>query len=172
MYFMINKNIKRFCSDVAKIENYEKAMNDTTQVWHCHHRLETHFSDGAPRPKNAQLFAKELIALNMYYHRPPEELIFLTEKEHLQLHFKGRISPAKGKRWILSKEAKQKISNSHKNKPLSEAHKRKLSLSHKGQIAWNRGLPLSEETKRKMSLSTKGRHRVYDNLEHTKYHYE
>ena len=47
---MINKNTKYFCNgDITQIENYELAMNDKTQTWHCHHRLETHDSDGQKR---------------------------------------------------------------------------------------------------------------------------
>ena len=60
---MINiRNTKRYCSDYRKIENYEKAIDDTTKVWQCHHRLETHFSDGTERPKDAQISMNELKA--------------------------------------------------------------------------------------------------------------
>lgn len=79
-----------FCRVPKLIENYDLAISDTTQTWVCHHRLETHFSDGTPRPKNAQLSREELIALGMYYNRPSEELIFLTEKEHQNAHHKGK----------------------------------------------------------------------------------
>lgn len=75
-----------FCTEPEKIENYDKAMADTTQVWHCHHRLETHFSDGTERPEKAIIKSDELIALGMYFNRPAEELIFLTVSEHHQLH--------------------------------------------------------------------------------------
>ena len=39
---MINENkAKRFCrEDISLIENYDKAINDATGVWHCHHRRE------------------------------------------------------------------------------------------------------------------------------------
>lgn len=52
--------------------------------------METHFSDGTPRPKDAQLSKEELIALDMYWCRPAEELIFLATKEHYCLHKKGK----------------------------------------------------------------------------------
>lgn len=29
------------CEDASKIENYDKAVADTTQIWICHHRSET-----------------------------------------------------------------------------------------------------------------------------------
>lgn len=39
---MIDKRrAKSYCKeDVTKIENYDKAVNDKTQTWHCHHRDE------------------------------------------------------------------------------------------------------------------------------------
>jgi hypothetical protein len=46
-----------------------------------------------------------------------------------------------------------KAAQSRRGKPLSEEHKRSLSLSKKGRA---RG-PLSEETKAKLSMATKGR---------------
>lgn len=71
-----------------------------------------------------------------------------------------------------SEEAKQKISEGHKDIKLSAEHKQKLSEGHKGK-------KLSEEAKQKISESMKGRqpastgkHRVYDDLEHKKYHFE
>lgn len=54
-----------------------------------------------------------------------------------------------------TKETKYKIGVVHKDKPLSEEHKRKLSNSHLGQSR-----PCSEETKRKMSASNKGQRRT------------
>lgn len=89
-HFRIKKNGKPnsicFCRKPEYIENYDKAIADTTQVWECHHRLETHFSDGTERPKNAQLSQAELVALDIYFDRPPEEFIFLTKVEHRKLH--------------------------------------------------------------------------------------
>lgn len=39
---MINERLaKAYCrDDIYKIENYDKAIADTTQTWICHHRLE------------------------------------------------------------------------------------------------------------------------------------
>lgn len=111
---MIGKcNPTYFCNgDITKIENYDKAIADQTQVWEIHHRLETHFSDGTPRPIDAYLTKAELKALDMYYHRPPEEFIFLTKAGHRSLHHKGRVSPTKGMHQTES--AKQKISEKMK----------------------------------------------------------
>ena len=85
---MICKHIKLLCKTPELIENYNEAINDTTQMWDCHHRLETHFSDGTKRNEDDFLSGKELQDQNLYFHRPPEELIFLTKSEHRTLHNK------------------------------------------------------------------------------------
>lgn len=180
---MISKNSRSWdsksknclCSEPSKIENYDKAIADTTQVWVCHHRLETHTSDGERRL--VDLTPLELEALDMYYHRPPEELIFLTREDHQSLHGRDRNQKAsnanKGKHH--SEETKQKISNANKGrtspkkgKPLSNETKCKLSIAKKGKLLSNetkrkmsiarKGKPKSEETKRKMSNAKKDKH--------------
>lgn len=77
---MITKNIKYICDEYEQIENYEKAIADKENVWICHHRLEL---DGNGHRLNTM---KELKAKGMYYHRPPEELIFLSYRDHFDLH--------------------------------------------------------------------------------------
>lgn len=135
---MINiKKVKRYCKeDISKIKNYEQAVNDTTQVWVCHHMTETWWN----------CTAKELIENECYYNRKACELIFLTPEEHKSLHRKGKI---------LSAETRRKISDSHKGKILSEETKRKLSEANKGNT-YHKGKKHSEESLRKMSDSHKG----------------
>lgn len=166
------RNYRNICNDIENIENYEKAKADDFKGWVCHHRLETHNIDGERRL--VDLTAEELIALDMYWHRPAEELIFLTKKEHNYLHFKGKSPWNKGKHH--SEESKRKMSEAHKGKSaywnigrhpseetrkkLSEVHKGKPS-GRKGKPAWNKGKkcgPISEETKRKLSEAKKERH--------------
>lgn len=136
---MISKEvINKFCIEPHLIENYDEALIDN-QIWDCHHRLETHFSDGTPRPINSRLSSKELLTLGMYYNRPPEELIFIKHNEHTSLHFKGLCK-----------------------KPRTKEHREKISNSLKGRIPWNKGKKLpshevSEETKKKISESQKGK---------------
>lgn len=120
---MIGKYINRFCcEDISKIENYEEAVNDTTQMWECHHRLETHTSDGERRL--VDLTHKELIALDMYLYRPADELIFIAKIEHQRLHFKDK------KR---SEEIKQRLSEANKGHKHSDETKRKMSEARKGK---------------------------------------
>lgn len=76
--------VNPFCKDFEKVENYEKAKADNFIGWDRHHRLETHNSEGERRIVN--ITSQELIALDMYYNRPPEELIWLRHGEHTKLH--------------------------------------------------------------------------------------
>lgn len=77
---------------IEQVENYQFAKKDNFDGWCIHHRLETHNSDGEKRLVN--LSRDELIALDMYYNRPANELVFLTASEHMKLHKINRISKA------------------------------------------------------------------------------
>ena len=153
----ISKSVKNLCKIFTKIENYDKAVADNTQTWDCHHRLETHNSDGERRL--VDLSKEELIALGMYWDRPPEELIFLTSLEHKRLHSVGKQLSSETKRKMSealkgkhhSEETKRKISRARLGIHFSEETKRKISEVHKGKYA-------SEETKKKISEAHKGKH--------------
>lgn len=165
---------KKFCrDDISKIENYDKAINDQTQTWVCHHRLGLTLDGEFAHSKD------ELKRLGMYLDRPYFELQFLPPSEHRRLHGtnrsdetkrklseaqKGRTSPMYGK--THSDETRRKISEAMKGeknpmygkpspmkgKPHSDETRRKISESHKGK-------PKSEQTKRKMSAAKKGKAR-------------
>lgn len=79
-----HKRLYRYCHKYSLIENYELAKADNFKGWQCHHRLETHNSDGERR--SVDITHKELQALGMYYNRPAEELIFMTTYDHEMLH--------------------------------------------------------------------------------------
>ena len=136
---------KSFCrEDLSLIENYDKAIADTTQVWHCHHRRETIFS------------RKDLIEIDEYYNRPACELIFLTKSEHMRLHHLDKQ---------LSAETRKKMSEANKGKHLAEETRQKLSEAMKGENnprfgkpAWNKGKHNSEETRKKIGEARKGKH--------------
>ena len=137
---------KHYCKDYEKIENYQKAKKDNFVGWHCHHRLETHNSDGIRREVDIPM--EELKALGMYYNRPAEELIFLTESEH-NAYNKGkkrsdetrkRMSEARRRMPMpKSEETRRRMSEAHKGKTKSEEHKKKLSESAKGKNTWIKG---------------------------------
>lgn len=137
---MVNENYAyAYCKeDISLIENYDKAIADTTQTWVCHHRLE--IQDGH---NNSLDYLKKN---NLYYHRPANELIFLTRGEHTKLHNTGKH---------ISEETRRKISKFHKGKSLTEEHRRKLSEAKIGNTIW-KGKHHTEETRKKMSEAKKG----------------
>ena len=126
---------KSYCKDdISLIENYDKAIADTTQLWHCHHRRETIFS------------RKDLIEIGEYYNRPACELIFLTPNEHHKLHKIGENNPNFGKlAW-------------NNGKHLSEETRQKLSEANKGNPSWMKGKHHSEESRKKIGAARKGKH--------------
>ena len=135
---MINeKYAKSFCcEDISLIENYELAINDTTQTWECHHRRGTIYS------------GKDLKEIGEYYNRPATELIFLTPTAHRQLHKKGVPR---------SEATKKAIGEALKGVPLSEEYKKAISETLKGvPKPYLRGVPKSEATKKAISETLKG----------------
>ena len=161
------KYYKRYCKDIENVENFEKAAADNFKNWQLHHKLETWTSDGKRRL--VDITTAELKSLDMYLHRPASELIFLTTKEHRQLHMKGKqgywkdkTNPMYGKHHSLS--SIQKMSDAHKGKQFSEEHKKKISEANKGH-------PVSAETKNKLSEVHKGKH-WYNNGQINKFCYE
>ena len=121
-YFIImisEAQARKYCKDdISLIENYEIAVNDQTQIWHCHHRRET-------------IYTREgLIEIGEYYHRPACELIFLTKTEHNKIHKTGN-KYCLGKH--LSDDTKKKISESHIGKHLSDDTKKKISKAKIGK---------------------------------------
>lgn len=161
---MINlKGVKLFCSEeIWKIENYELAIADTTQTWDCHHRLQIleHKS------------GKYLKENGLYFNRPASELIFLTHKDHIQLHKKWqRIW---NETYRHTEESKKKLSDKalvrfsdKRNHPCFGRHpsdetKKKMSEKAKARFANPENHPmfgkhLSESSKKKISESNKGR---------------
>lgn len=127
---MRKRAFEYYCDNIENVENYEKAKADNFIGWKCHHRLETHNSDGERRL--VDISKAELQALDMYKHRPANELIFLTTKEHYHLHNKGKSGPMKGKHH--TEESKLKTSLSMRGKKRSEETKRKMSISKRGKI--------------------------------------
>lgn len=122
----IKNNKFCFCDEPHLIENYEKAINDTTQTWDCHHRLEI-------MPWSGKVVSsKYLMEQGLYLHQPPLALIFITHSEHTYLHNKGKCS---------SKETKKKMSKSWDyDKHFTKEIKSKLSASKQNRHWYNNGL--------------------------------
>ena len=155
---------KRFCKEPEKIENFKKAAADNFVGWRCHHRLETHNSDGERRI--VDITPAELKALGMYYNRPAEELVFLTISEHRSLHNSGSGNP------MCNEDIRKKVSETKKGKctgeynPFygkkhSEESCRKMSAAHKGKR-------LSKEHINKVAEANRGKH-WYNNGKENKF---
>ena len=141
---MISANAKKYCERLEEVENYEKAVADTTQIWDCHHRLEEAFT------------TEELKRANWYYNVKPEALIFLTRAEHNKARHIGRSSEETRKKMSeahkrenLSEETRKKLSEAKNGKIFSEEHRKKMSEAKKGKI-------FSEEHRKKLSEAQKG----------------
>ena len=166
--------------DISTIENYEKAVNDNSQTWVCHHK------------KGVDISRDELIILGLYYHQPASDLIFLTKSEHNKTHkkvlFGGKKTKSESAKkmwekrkeegWCFSEEALQKMSDSKKGKDPwnkgkkgaqhhSEETKKRISEKmkggnstswKKGQTAWNKGMPGHTKGKKRY---TNGKVRIY-----------
>lgn len=149
--------VRKFCcEDISLIENYDKAITDKTKTWDCHHRLESHTSDGELR--FIFITSDELKALDLYYQRPASELIFLTCKEHRLLHnndiivCRKRSKTNKGLCFYNNGiiEVKRESCPEGFNKGRLESVVKKSSEKHKG-------LKHSEESKKYLSEKFKGR---------------
>lgn len=131
---MINnskRNLRRMCrEDLSLIENYDKAINDNTQMWVLHHRDEVrHLPSGMIVFRSKQ----ELIDNGRYYYCPANELIFMTRSEHGYLHFsaneeyKKKISMAGigHKAWNkgLTKETDERVNKTYITRSLRNKEK-------------------------------------------------
>lgn len=144
-----------YCREnISLIQNYDKAISDKEQMWHCHHRL------GTVIPK------KKLLEMDLYDHRPALELIFLTPEEHKQIHKNGFY----GKHH--SDNTKQILREANIGKHHSDETKKKMSESRSGENHPFYSKHHSEKSKQKIRESILGKHRVYENEEHTKWHME
>ena len=142
---MINeRQAKRYCrDDIANIENYNKALSDRINMWHCHHRDEVKL---LPSGIKVYRSAEDLKECGRYYNCPANELIFLTQAEHNKLHKKSKS---------ISEEHRMKISKTMKGRTFSLEHRRKLSEAELGNKR-NLGKHHSEETRRKIREGNKG----------------
>lgn len=142
---MINeKKARKYCrDDLSKIENYDKAIADTTQTWDLHHRLELTLDD------EFALTTAQLKMHDMYYNRPYYELIFLTHSDHRRLHTKNITDDTRRKLAEASK-GKPAWNKGKKCKPITEEHARKMHEAWKGKHH-------TEESRRKMSEAQKGK---------------
>jgi hypothetical protein len=79
----------------------------------------------------------------------------LEKRNKLGQFIKGNVSYFLGKH--QSKETRAKKFRATTRRTLTEEHKLKLSISHKGQVSFWKGKKLSIEHRKKISLSTRGK---------------
>lgn len=129
------QEVKRYCKEYWKIENFEEAVNDPNQTWHCHHRHEIEYN----------LSKIELQVMGFYFNRPFCELIFLTPEEHMRLHMKG-------------------INHEGKNNPNygKEGYWKGKEGYWKGKVGPNKGRHHTERTKQKMTKIHISEEELYD----------
>lgn len=111
------KNVKRYCKEYWLIENYDQAMADNLQVWHCHHRKEISLNMNSRQLKENELY------FNVHY----SELIFLTPEEHHRLHAEGENNPNYGKEGYWKGKT-----GPNKGKPKSEEWKQNMGVKMNG----------------------------------------
>lgn len=145
---MIRRFVETICDQYWLIENYEEAVN-STDMWELHHRAEVS-DDGL----HTIYSSKELMKLGLYYHRPVEELVFLSRTEHKKLHqntIEYRVAAAeKSKGRITSDETRKKLSDRAKGRTHSDETRKKMSDIAKGRH-------FTDEHKRKLSEAKKGK---------------
>lgn len=92
------------CEDISLIRGYERAVNDTTQMYELHHLEGVFYTK------------EEMKRLGKYYHQPAMALIFLTRSEHKRIHYafkpmerdrKEKIREARTNCKITSKPVRQ-----------------------------------------------------------------
>ena len=132
---MISSNSRlkyKFCKNYEQIENYQEALN-SREKYVLHHRLGLILSRG------------QLLDMNLYYHRPAIEFVFLKDSDHKSLHANHQRQTTIDKRSKTmtgkkrSEETKLKMSKSamgNKNAlgyKQTEEHIRKRIKNYKGK---------------------------------------
>lgn len=113
---------EKYCAEPENIENYEKAKADNFIGWCCHHR------------KGVDISKKELIASEMYFNRPANELIFMKQSEHRSLHMGGENNP------MCNEKSRKKLSDVWEyEKHFTDKTRKKLSEAAKGKHWYNNG---------------------------------
>lgn len=132
---MINSTqANKYCKeDISLIENYQIAVDDTTQMYDCHHRNEVKILPSGIKEYHS---VEDLIEIGLYYNRPANELIFLTHAEHNKIHCCGKHH---------STETRRKMSEAAKGRKMPEATRKKI-----------KGHNRSDECRNKISNSMKG----------------
>ena len=110
--------------DETKIENYAEALADKSETWVCHHRREL-------EPDRNTI--EDLKAKGLYWYRPPEELIFLTNSDHMRLHSSGQNNAMYGKSSWEKCTPEQRVDR-------AKRYSQSMRGKNKGKHMWNDGV--------------------------------
>ena len=151
-------NWKKYCSEPLElVENYAAAKSENFKGWCIHHKREIE-NDGSTKTR------QELIDKGMYWNRPADELVFMTNEAHNKLHGKH---PVKSTAIKISQTRLQRIANGEIKVDTSCLHtpevRAKISIANKKRLADKKNHPMygkhqSEESRKKNSLAQRGRH--------------
>lgn len=142
MISLRKQTVMRYCSgDYRLIENYAQAVSDETEVWDCHHRDEIR---KLPSGMVVVRSVAELIEDGLYWHLPPEYLIFVKHSDHMKMH--KQLHTWKRTGIPHTEETKKKMSASAMGHKVSDETRAKLRQFHLGRKA-------SPETRAKMRES-------------------
>lgn len=162
---MISKDQTRkyCCEDISLIENYDKAVNDKTQQWDCHHRAEI--------LPCGRFSTSDLKKHGLYWNVPASQLVFLTKSDHRSLHANNMSEATRKKMSNTRRGVKRsidvvkKIADSNRGKRRSLEQRQRMSEACKGRtlsaehrqrlLEVNVGSHRSEETRRKISEARK-----------------
>lgn len=114
------KSLRRYCKRYTEIENYDQAI-ESPESYVIHHK----------KGIELNLSKDELKKAGLYWHRDPSELIFLTKKEHRQIHTIGERNPSYGKGTFSGHKHSEETIQKMKSHKKSEETKRKMSESRK-----------------------------------------
>lgn len=114
------KQLRRYCIRYTEIENYEEALK-SPESYVIHHK----------KGIELNLSKEELKKAGLYWHRDPSELIFLTKKEHRQIHMTGERNPSYGKGTFSGHKHSEETLKKMRGRTHTEESKRKMSESKK-----------------------------------------
>lgn len=118
--------VNKFCTgNIEEIENYDLAIADTNETWHCHHRMEI-------QPDGVRLSKKWMVEHDIYYGLDPCMLIFLRTSEHRALHVTDRPVTDKMRKSAAVHMKNTKHDN-FKGKKHNDDTKKRISESLKGR---------------------------------------
>ncbi|HJT49800.1 MAG TPA: NUMOD3 domain-containing DNA-binding protein [Nitrososphaeraceae archaeon] len=96
---------------------------------------------------------RDLANVTGKYHRELSNWKYLCRGCHMKLDYSTGIRQGP----LFTEEHRLNLSVSHRGYKHSEETKKKMSESHKGQNAWNKGISPSEITRLKLSQALKGK---------------